>query len=86
MFLSVEAHLLVEGRDGFDRWVSGVDVNPLFCVGVEVQQSSYEVLDKAQGLTGHVPGFELQQQHERKMYLLHNLLYSILNGWAALMT
>lgn len=62
-------HLLVEGRDGLDGGVSGVDVNPLFRVGVEVQQSSHQVLDKAQGLTRHVPGFELQQ-HERKTHLL----------------
>lgn len=40
-------------------------MNPLFCVGMEVQQSSHEVLDKAQGLTGHVPSFKLQQDDRK---------------------
>ena len=57
-------HLLVQRRDGLDGGVQGIDVHSLFGVGVEVQQSSHQVLDEAQGLTRQVPGFQLKPQKE----------------------
>lgn len=53
-------HLLVQRGDRLDGRVPGIDVNSLFCVGMEVQQSSHEVLNEAQGLACHVPGFKLE--------------------------
>lgn len=53
-------HLLVQRTDGLDGGVQGIDVHSLFSVGVEVQQSSHQVLDEAQGLTCQVPGFKLK--------------------------
>lgn len=59
-------HLLVKRRDGLNGGVQGIDVHSLFCVGVEVQQSSHQVLNKAQCLTCHVPGFKLKPHKEHK--------------------
>lgn len=57
-------HLLVQRGDRLDGGVPGIDVHSLFCVGMEVEQSSHEVLNKTQGLTGHIPGFKLKPQTE----------------------
>lgn len=59
-------------------------MNSLFCVGMEVQQSGHKVLDKAQRLTHHIPGFELEQ-HERKTLFLITHIYTVLHGLLALM-
>lgn len=47
-------------------------MNSLFCVGMEVQESGHEVLDKAQRLTHHIPGFKLEQRGRRTLYLSVN--------------
>lgn len=70
-------HLLVQRGDRLDGGVSGIDVHSLFCVGMEVQQSSHEVLNKAQGLTGHIPGFKLKPQTE-DLYMNCHTLYTFL--------
>lgn len=59
------ANLLVEGRDGLDGRVAGVDVNPLLGVAVEVQQRRHQLLDEGHGLPRHVPRFQLPNVRNR---------------------
>lgn len=64
-------HLLVQRGDGLYGGVPRIDVHSLFCVGVEVQQSSHKVLNETQGLTCYVPGFQLQPQKQDMCYKLN---------------
>lgn len=58
-------HPLVQWGDCLNGRVPWVDVHSLFCVGMEVQQSSYKILNEVQGLTCHVPGLELQKHTQQ---------------------
>lgn len=53
-------HLLVQRGDGLNRGVQGVDVYSLLCVGVDVQQSSHQILDETHGLACYIPGLQLK--------------------------
>lgn len=55
-------HLLVQRGYWLNGGVLWIDVHSLLCVGMKVQQSSHEVLDKTQGLARHVSRLKLKER------------------------
>lgn len=67
-------NLLVQGRDGLNGGVQGIDVHSLLCVWVKVEQGSHQVLNKTQGLTCHIPRFKLNLRRNTQPHIILSVL------------
>lgn len=77
-------HPLVQWGDCLDGGVPWVDVHSLLRVGVEVEQSGYEVLNEAQRLSSHIPSLQLKPS--RASVAKKNSQSRALTAMAALLT
>lgn len=57
-------YLLIQWRYSVNGRINRKNLNPLFCIGVKVQKTLDEILNKSQGLPSDIPHLQLQNEKD----------------------